>query len=233
VRLWHVTDPHLGRPGGRGAEAIRAVVAAMLAPGAERDMLLLTGDLGDLALLRELLAPIRGRVLCCIGNHDQSEPGPLEGVTFSAATERRFKEFAHWLDSPRHGTMLVIPGTRWLAVLLDSCAKTEGCEDLARGHIGGEQLGYLSEAVRVSQAHALQLLIGLHHDVADADPTMTLEDGGELLALAWPTASLVLSGHTHGPACEWTSTEGVRGLWRRGQDAVGGGAGAVWSVDLS
>lgn len=230
MKLWHLTDTHLGRRHGRGPEAI-AAVAAQAGPG---DLVILTGDItegghpSEYDLARELLAPLRGRLVLCPGNHDYSGGVPPAGIAYCDEGRESYRQLARWAGSPQPGTMLAPAGTDLLILPLDSCRWTVSPADLARGHLGPDQLAHLAEGVRVAGQHALHLVIALHHDVVDSDPTMTLEDGGELLALAWPAAALVLSGHTHGPAREWTATEGVRGLWRRGQDAVSGGESAVW-----
>lgn len=229
--LWHVTDTHLGRCGGRGEEALAAAVAGMLAPGHEFDLLLLTGDLGQLALLRKLLEPIRGRVIVCPGNHDYSEPGLLEGITFSPEAEREFLAFCGWVGSPRPGTMFCPAGTDLLFVGLDSCRKSPFAGDLARGRLGNRQFDRLAGAKEAAAAHHLRLVILIHHDSTDRDPTMTLEDGDRFLAEAYGSAWLIVCGHTHGLGWSWTATTGRPTLMRRGQDAVGGGADAVWSIE--
>lgn len=232
MRLRHATDTHLGRPGGKGAEALAFVVETMLSPGNERDLLALTGDVGDLDESRRLLAPIRGRVIACIGNHDQSDPGPIEGVTYSSKAEQRFNEFLDWLGSPRPGSTFCPEGTDLAFLPLDSCRKTRFVANLARGRLGVQQFRRLAAAKKIAADHCLRLIILLHHDIPDADPTMRLEDGDRFLREAYGVAWMILNGHTHGPERLWTSTQGFPTLLRRGQDAVGGGAGSVGSVEL-
>lgn len=228
MRIFHLTDLH-DSPGGRAAVAR---VCRDVTRGS--DVVVITGDLGDgsamsYARILDLLRPLQGHLLLCPGNHDYSTPAGM-GLTYDPEAEARYLDLCAKLYCPRPGTPWMHMGGDWISVALDSCSKHP---ELARGHLGDAQLARLREAITQAKKHKLRLLVALHHDVADADPTMTLDDGDALLRLAWATADVVLMGHTHGPACEWTATEGVRGLWRRGQDAVGGGAQSVWMRELT
>jgi 3',5'-cyclic AMP phosphodiesterase CpdA len=236
MRIFHLTDLHLGAPGSRGAEAIARVCRDVTCGS---DVVCITGDLTDAGTEAQyaealaLLRPLAGHLLLAPGNHDYS--GPLSrfgvaGVTYSREAEDRYIDLCSKLYCPRPGTPWMHMGGDWISVALDSCHKSDAA--LARGNVGSAQLARLREAIAQATKHKLRLLVAYHHDVADTDPTLALDDGDALLALAWPTAHVVLSGHTHGPAREWTSTEGVRGLWRRGQDAFGGGAASVWMREV-
>lgn len=224
MRVWHLTDLHLPSPGGEAA--IARVVRDLTC---NSDVVVVSGDITDdgtkeqYDLAYELLSPLRGHLLLCPGNHDY---GPL-GIEYNEECEARWLSLCAALCCPRPGSPWRRAG--WLMTALDSCSKSP---TLARGHLGDLQLHRLKDAIQLARRTKTRLLVALHHDVALKDPTLVLDDGEALLALAWATADVVLFGHTHGPAQEWTATEGVRGLWRRGQDAVGGGAGSVWTKDI-
>lgn len=234
MRLYHLTDTHLGEAGGRGEEAIQAAVEAMR----WCDLLLLTGDIthGGTAeqydLAARLLFPLRGRVILCPGNHDYSDGVHPFGLTYSDEGKRRYHDLCALLASPTPGTMLVPAGTDVVIVALDSCRWSVSPLDLARGHLGPKQFQRLRDVLGVARTSNLRPVVLLHHDTVDRDPTMTLEDGDQFLAEAYGQAWAILSGHTHGQACEWTSTQGKPTLLRRGQDAVGGGAGSLWSIEV-
>ena len=224
MRVFHLTDLHLPSPGGEAAIArvIRDVTRGS-------DVVVITGDITDdgsqeqYDLAYRLLSPLRGHLLLAPGNHDY---GPL-GLAYDEECEARWLSLCAALCCPRPGSPWRRDG--WMMVALDSCRKDPV---LARGNLGESQLARLRDAIQLARRTRTKLLVAIHHDVALTDPTLALDDGDALLALAWSAADVVLMGHTHGAAAEWTATEGVRGYWRRGQDAVGGGAASVWVREL-
>lgn len=224
MKLWHITDTHLPSSGGEVA------VAHVLAQMAPLDVVVVTGDITDdgtadqYDLAERLLWPLRGRLLLTPGNHDY---GPL-GLNCEPAAVTRYRELARDLGSPAPGTRWIVG--RWLLLGLDSCRQTEA--HLARGHLGSQQLDRLKETLKFADRAYLRTIVALHHAAQDSDPTLLLEDGDEFLKLVWGKADMVLCGHQHGAALEWTAPRGVATRMRRGQDAVGGGVASVWSVEI-
>lgn len=226
MKLWHLTDLHLPSDGGYAA------LAAADEQMATDDVLIVTGDLTENGTAEEYdlaykaLLPFRGNLVLCPGNHDYG----LKGLGYSDEARERYYKLCRDLSASLPGTPRILG--RWLVVSLDSCIWSESPHDLARGHLGDGELKRLDDALAMADRIHVRTIVCLHHDTPDDDWTMKLEDGDELLKRVWGKADVVLNGHTHGPAAMWTSPRGVATLMRRGQDAVGGGAASLWSMEM-
>lgn len=146
-----------------------------------------SGTSGQYDEAARVLAPFAGRLLLCPGNHDA---GP-SGLLYSAAARRRFGGLCKKLGAVQEAQV----GHRWV-VALDSCRYTFWPGDLARGRLGGGDLRRAKEAIVYGRKHGLVPTLLLHHDPYCSDPTLLLDDAGELLGLASGAADLAW-GHTH------------------------------------
>ncbi|MCO1654925.1 metallophosphoesterase [Pseudonocardia humida] len=194
--LIHITDPHVGPPGGTPrdpvdtgvllGEALRAVESSGLRPAA----LVLTGDLVEdgtpeqYRRLRDVVAPVAARLgaatLYAAGNHD-----------------RRDALREHLLDRPRtDGPVehaLVVDGLR--IVVLDSTVPGAGY-----GWLDAERLDRLRERLRTPAEHGT--VLALHHPPLPS-PTplaaaIALQNPADLAtAISGGDVRMILAGHTH------------------------------------
>ncbi|OLT13099.1 hypothetical protein BJF78_22950 [Pseudonocardia sp. CNS-139] len=194
--LIHISDPHVGPPGGTPRDpvdtgvllgaALRAVEAAALRPAA----LVFTGDLVEdgtpdqYRRFRGIAGPAAARLgttaLFVAGNHDRRD-----GI-------RR-----HLLDLPP-GTepfdhVTILDGVR--VVVLDSTVPGAG-----HGHLASGQLRWLREQLRTPAPHGT--VLALHHPPLPS-PTplaaaIALQNPAELAgAVRGSDVRIVLAGHTH------------------------------------
>lgn len=143
-----LSDPHIGATWAPGADPVAGLRAAVEAVHAlDPSIVLVTGDLADhgedaeYELLREVLAPLDGRLYVLPGNHDNR-----------AAMRRHFK-LPGVEDEPIQYFAELGP-VRLLA--LDTTAPGEDS-----GELGGERLAWLGELL--GARNDLPALIAMHH----------------------------------------------------------------------
>jgi len=223
-RIWHLTDLHAGRVGSLAFEAVEEVVRS----AGRHDVVAVTGDITDDGTptqyddAERMLRPLRGRLLLAPGNHDY---GAL-GIAYSEQAEAGYLDLCRRLSAPLPGIPWMVG--EWLLLSLDSCLKTDTPADLACGRVGETQLRRLAEAQQLAEAVGLRTAVALHHDPATDEVGRRLLDAAAVLRATWGVVDLVLFGHTHGPATQWTATEARPTTYRRGRDALSGGAWSVW-----
>jgi 3',5'-cyclic AMP phosphodiesterase CpdA len=170
VTVAHVSDLHL-----RGAPCDAAALA--LLDGIRRAhpdaILLVTGDVTDdglptqYAAAERALAPWRGRLLACLGNHDA---GPL-GNLYDREAVRLWRAHIAPLcidaASPSSNapvkSLAVRDGVRVRFVGLDSVAHTLSPADFARGEIGEDQRDGLIAVLNRAVEMDTSTLVYLHH----------------------------------------------------------------------
>lgn len=191
-RLYLVADLHCkANPDDNALVEVR--LAAILEGSDPGDWLAVLGDVTNSGTSEQyaealrILTPWAGRLLLCPGNHDA---GPL-GLLYSVAARRRFSALRKALRCPPS----VRIGHR-LCVALDSCRYTLWPGDLARGRLGGGELARAAQAIKDARKAGLLPTMLLHHDPYCEDPTLALDDAGDLLGLASGAADLAW-GHTH------------------------------------
>lgn len=223
LRLAHLSDPHLPGPLPRGAEwlgkrgfsavnwmrrrrrlhrgAVAQAVAADIAAHAP-DMVAMTGDLVNFALMREFaaardwlarLGPPE-RVILIPGNHDALVRGWEAGLAALGA-------HGGGPGRPDWPSMRTVRGVALIGVstaLPTPPLRATGCV----GARARERLGALIRAARA--AGSLPVVLMHHPPTAVAAPRRSLTDALPTRAvLAEAGAGLVLHGHTHRPDLSW------------------------------
>lgn len=190
-----ITDTHIQQPGvlaeGRvdTARLLQDCVAAVLALPTQPDLIVLTGDLVDrgsaeeYAQLRELLAPLKQRLLLIPGNHDSRE-----GLR-TAFPEHTYLPHEGWLQYVVEAGPLRIIG-------LDTLVPGR-----SRGELCAERLDWLDRTL--AEAPGQPALIMMHHppfltgiSAMDHIGLTGREAFAEIVA-GHPQVALILCGHLH------------------------------------
>jgi 3',5'-cyclic AMP phosphodiesterase CpdA len=176
--------------------------------------LIISGDITDDGGVNECeqalaaLAPFKGHIFLCPGNHDFGR----EGNFFS---QERAERFDRRLSNPL-GTIGPFAGdnTPIVKLLKDDAAKvvlmaldtnleTTNVDDFACGKVGERQLTFLQKLLAYPQyAEHTKILFFHHHPFIHSQKTM-LKDADELLNIIKQKVDIVCFGHEH-----------VSGIWR-------------------
>jgi predicted phosphodiesterase len=215
MKLLHISDLHFHRTEKKNKEQIDTL--QFIAKTYPNHSLLLTGDITDdghqkqYERASEALAPFKGRIFMCPGNHDFGAAGNFYD-------EKRAQLFDQYLSGPfelggkfagdNEPLVDVLSEERLVLIGLDSNLETDQMFDFACGEIGATQLKTLDRVLGDPSLAGMIKILYFHHHPFMRSAFMELKDAKELWRTVYKRVNVIAFGHKHAWE-EWRDYNGV------------------------
>jgi 3',5'-cyclic AMP phosphodiesterase CpdA len=190
--------------------------------------LVLTGDVVDdgqeaeFDMAEGFLAPFKGRLLMCSGNHDYG----LAGNIYLQECVDHYNDFDSKVLPIPHDLGSVLIGDVQF-VRITSSFQTLKPFEFACGEVGPDQMEWMKTVLSSSLANRKVVYLH-HHPFIHADPTMKLLDADEFMqACRDGNVDILLFGHKH-VARMWKGRAGIPLVCAGGRTTQDGSA---WEID--
>jgi 3',5'-cyclic AMP phosphodiesterase CpdA len=219
IKIIHLSDLHFHRDPRDNAAALKTL--AFVASTYPKHVMVVTGDITDdghpeqYDNAYEALAPFKGRLFLCPGNHDFGAAGNF----YSLERARRFDEKlsgplgqgSSFAGDNQPVVNVVRDGAGGVMfIALDTNLETDTPFDFACGKVGEIQLRALDTLLSSPANRDLVKVLLLHHHPFERDdPFMKLLDAEALWRCAYLRVDVMLFGHKH-VFGTWENKNGVR-----------------------
>jgi len=219
MKFIHISDLHFHRNANDNVAA--ASLLNFIYQNYPDHKLIVTGDIADDGDEEQFdqayvaLAPFKGRIFICPGNHDFGAAGNFYSKERAVRFDRKLS-----IPLQQGGTftgdatpvvnLLIDDYDKVILIALDTNLETESPFDFACGEVGERQMSFLKTVLAdPSLADRTKILFFHHHPFIHNDPFMELKDARELMRTIYQKVDIVCFGHKH-VSNLWKNINGIQ-----------------------
>lgn len=219
MKFMHLSDLHLHRNDSDNVAATAGL--DYIYQNYPDHKLIVTGDIvddGDEAqfdLAYAALAPFKGRIFLCPGNHDFGAAGNFYSRERAERFDRKLsvplqQGGTFTGDATPVANLLMDTDDKVILIALDTNLETESPFDFACGEVGERQMSFLNTVLGDPVlADRTKILFFHHHPFIHNDPFMELKDARELMRTIYQRVDVVCFGHKH-VSYLWQNINGIQ-----------------------